>query len=570
MLSKTTPAQILSSSNYSLLLLLACLLLSACSNNPLTRILKPEKNEPATTISIKKAKAITQMETQEQPVLIDTPEEDSRQEPLETVTDEMIPSEKAPVEDTQPQLHTIKVLDIHSGEKSSDPAQLVAAGQGIYFSADDGEYGRELWISDKRGSKIKLIKDINAHSVKPSNITTIKTDNAFPSSLTANNDIIFFAADDSLHGKELWRSDGTEAGTYLVKDIAPSNEDSTVNSSHPTYLTVSNNRLFFVADDGNHGKELWSSDGSEENTFLVKDINTISKHSSPTNLTSIDGIIYFSANDGIHGYELWKSDGTSAGTVMIKDINQSDSAYPSGFIGLNNLIYFIANDGVYGKELWRTDGTAAGTRMVKNINTSQGVNDGKSIVSGLYQMNNYLFFAADDAINGTELWRSDGTMAGTMMVRDINPGSSNSMPGGFIQVASTLYFAANDGSHGIELWQTDGRPTGTRLVKDINTNNAIKSGSSYPTALTDAADQLFFVADDGSGGGEELWVSNGTTSGTRLFFDISLDNNTNAGGSNPRDLIYIDKTLFFSAYRKNIGRELFSISTQAAQLEASP
>ena len=117
-------------------------------------------------------------------------------------------------------------------------------------------------------------------------------------------------------GVELWKSDGTEVGTFMVKDINPKGD------SNPGPLINLNGTLYFSADDGSHGRELWRSDGTEQGTYLFKEINTDpnSGASDPADLATVNGALFFTADDGIHGRELWKSDGTEAGTVMVKDI----------------------------------------------------------------------------------------------------------------------------------------------------------------------------------------------------------------------------------------------------------
>src|SRR5262249_5791385 len=144
---------------------------------------------------------------------------------------------------------------------------------------------------------------------------------------------------DGTHGYELWKSDGTAAGSTLVKDIFPggiSGYGYYPNSSYPSHLTNVNGTLFFEDNDGTHGNELWKSDGTAAGTVLVKDINPGSSGSNPTDLTNVNGTLFFEATDGTHGYELWKSDGTATGTVMVKDINPgSGSSSPSYLTNVN-------------------------------------------------------------------------------------------------------------------------------------------------------------------------------------------------------------------------------------------
>ena len=186
-------------------------------------------------------------------------------------------------------------------------------------------------------------------------------------------------------------------------------------------------------------------------------------------LTAVGNTLYFRANDGINGDELWMSDGTSIGTVMVKDIylGSSNGVSNTPFIAVGNTLYFQADDGTSGYELWKSDGTNTGTVMVKDIYSGSNNQTMRPISSeGYYPQNavgNTLYFIANDGIHGEELWKTDGTTSGTVMVKDINSGSDGTLLSRFIVVGNILYFVADDGTE-VELWITDGTTSGTVLA----------------------------------------------------------------------------------------------------------
>jgi len=181
-------------------------------------------------------------------------------------------------------------------------------------------------------------------------------DGSFPIDLSPVGSTLYFYADDGTHGFELWKSDGTEASTVLVKDIAPG-----VGGSDPLFRPVGvGGTLYFGADDDTHGLELWKSDGTEAGTVLVKDIIPGGERSLPGGLTDVGGTLYFRAWDGTRD-GLWRSDGTEAGTVMVRGI------FPYELTDVGGTLYFRASDATHGREMWRSDGTEAGTAMVKDI-----------------------------------------------------------------------------------------------------------------------------------------------------------------------------------------------------------
>ena len=276
------------------------------------------------------------------------------------------------------------------------------------------------------------MKDINPVSMGSSD----------PMHLFVNAGALYFMADDGSHGIELWKSDGTGVWTAMVKDICPLSCD----AFHVWWSNFAeyNGELYVAARDDTHNYELWKSNGTEEGTFMVKDINP-SGMSSPSELMVYNGLLYFGAYDGSH-YSLWRTDGSLAGTVLV-----TDKAGPGLFTVFHDLLYFFATDNTtFTTGLWKSDGTAAGTVMVKEIGLQPGAD-----TNDFYQMyNGLLYFPADDGIHGVELWRSDGTEAGTVMVEDINP-SGDSLPHNLTVFNNALYFAADNGIHGNELWKLE-------------------------------------------------------------------------------------------------------------------
>lgn len=339
---------------------------------------------------------------------------------------------------------------------------------------------------------------------------------------------LFFSADDGTHGHELWRTSGLPDDAQLLVDLNPGS-----GNAYPSLLTSSGDTLFFRADDGQHGFELWRTDGTASGTELVRDINRGTDHAYPSFLTAAGGTLFFRADDGQHGYELWASDGTTNGTRMVRDIQPGSlGSSPEHLLAIHSDwfqgVLFHADDGVHGMELWRSDGTEAGTALVKDI--APGLQSSDPGVMTIAESDSFrgVFFAASDGTAGTghgeELWRSDGTASGTLLVKDIHPGPAGSQPGGLTSTKSLgsgiVFFGARDGAHGYELWKSDGTASGTAMVLDINPGPS----DSNPCHLTEMNSPRFtgilFCADDGHLG-PELWRSDGTTPGTQMVKDIN-------------------------------------------------
>jgi ELWxxDGT repeat protein len=342
-------------------------------------------------------------------------------------------------------------------------------------------------------------------------------------------------------------------------------------------LTEFDGKLYFTADDGVHGNELFVSDGTAEGTQLVKDIYPGELQSSTyyygsqfddfytRNLLEFDGKLYFKANDGEHGEELFVSDGTAEGTQLVKDIYPGENQYgyknssaPSDLVEFKDKFYFAANDGVHGNELFVSDGTAEGTQLLVDLREETDGNSYGFSPSDLVEFNDKLYFAAYDG-ESTELYVSDGTAEGTQL---LYPGKDQDGNG---HVWDPDNLVADDGEHGNELFVSDGTAEGTQLVADLNPGE----GGSYASKLTVVGDELFFSADNGQTGtelfkltaddssdgisasmtitgseGDDLFVlQTGEDSDTILEFDLGSDHLGLANGLQFDDLSFVGNNI---------------------------
>ncbi len=268
---------------------------------------------------------------------------------------------------------TVRVLDINEGIPPSSPGGFCALGNTVFFAAARATDGRELWKTEGTEATTSRVLDFNAGSgsSEPEDLLVMNAPGlgqrlfftAFgfaPTNLRRNT------------GRELWMTNGTDVGTSVVKDIILFSTSSVEQGG--AWATVSNNRIFFVANDGKTGKELWMSTGASGNASLVKDICTISAGvgltvgSDPTHLVNANGRLFFIADDGVNGKELWTSTGTSASTVLVRNI-AAGSASPDiqDLIAVGDIVCFTAENGVNGREVWVSDGTASGTFMLEDL-----------------------------------------------------------------------------------------------------------------------------------------------------------------------------------------------------------
>ena len=421
--------------------------------------------------------------------------------------------------------------DVDRGAVGSHPAPLVAVGERVLFSACDGE-SRELWASagteptttpltdeDRPCRRFGFLDGTVATGGRAyfwtfdfagatlwsadgtaaglSSLVTVAAQSGggqppIPPPLLAVAGGVAFVAQSRDGGPiRLWRSDGTPAGTRSLVDLPRDAERFWADGSD----------VYFIADGtspGFTGAQLWRADLAAETLHELTHFNSFSSFPAAQPLfAKLGSEVYFQVD--VFDIALWKTDGTPAGTVPAFELPSNAGFAVFGLASLGGALYLHTRDNSRTYQLWRSDGTTAGSQRLLSVTTRDGVDDESSPELAL--VGDRVVFAGEDAEHGIEPWSTDGTPAGTQLLRDVLVGPAGSSPADLTVAGGRLYFVATDRRHGRELWSTDGTAAGTRLVHDI----APDALSSNPGELTVAGSSLYFAADDGLTG-RELWV----------------------------------------------------------------
>ncbi|MBN8226760.1 HYR domain-containing protein [Corallococcus macrosporus] len=422
-----------------------------------------------------------------------------------------------------------QVLDLVPGSTSSNAKGMTRLGDRLYFSACTSQSGCELWSSDGTLAGSAMLKDIlpgTAHGFPG------------PELLPVNGGLLFVALTPSGSGV-LWKTDGTADGTVLLKDVVSPQASGGRYGLELTDGVRLGDALLFPADDGVHGQEVWRTDGTAAGTRMVTDVTPVQRDGDASGMRAFDDWLLLGAptdtgqtgvwrSDGTasgtrplaaamgpssytpamapfgdrlliaRGQELWMTDATAAGTVRFKELPGS-GAY-GGVVQLPNQVgVFIGSTQFQTVGLWRTDGTDTGTQLTTPIvenARNMGVSNGKAYLTGLYSS------------LGNELYVSDGTPGGTAFLKDIYVGSKSSEPSGFTPLGTLTLFSADDGVAGRELWKTDGTAGGTARLADLNPGAL----SSSPTSLHPLGNRVVFWARSPTA---RLWTTDGTAQGTQ-------------------------------------------------------
>ena len=338
-----------------------------------------------------------------------------------------------------------------------------------FFRADDGINGSELWKSNGFAAGTKMVSNIN---IQP-DISASST----PQNLIVYNGKLYFTAQDFDNGFELFVSDGTEGGTTLFKSFYPG-----TTSSSPSGFTIFNNELFMSAKSGN-GREIWKTNGDPDVAYTheVININPLSADSNPTFFTPVEGNLFFRANDGTNGIELWKTDGTTFNGTMVKNLNPSGDSSPTELTTLNGILYFKATHSGSDFELWQSNGTDLGTTRVMDINPGAG----SSSLDGMTAFKNGLLFAANDGTHGLELWYYKPTR---IFADGFESGNTNAWSGvvgaGFEDLAVCKLCVVQTGAiHGAKSLKVRIPNKMPHFLSDTNPNSETKYHASFKIKL---------------------------------------------------------------------------------------
>jgi len=439
----------------------------------------------------------------------------------------------------------------------------------LFFAADDGVHGEELWLTNGTAAGTRLA----------ANLDGVDHGGSKPDDFMPAGGILYFFADDGVHGSELWKSDGTAGGTELVHEFLPGPSAlGRFRTFHPR--ADLDGTLVFAAELG-LSSALWRTDGTDTGTYaLTPDDVQVDEYPEKTRLRAAGGKAFFLASRPASGKELWVTDGTLAGTRGFDLVPGSFDSNPYLLTPFGDGIVFNAGSPTTpGRRLWRSDGTDAGTAPIT---------DAVQPTSALTVYQGLIYFLGTDGFN-TQLWRSDGTAAGTVQLPDLVPGRPfeaqsltslgsrlllwNAYPGsaqqglwatdaeaagakrisnvslefslsGPLELGGVIYFLGAD-SHGELLWRTDGTEAGTYPLRDRDGRTIAK-----PDLMTLFDGKLYFIASDL---GATLWQSDGTPQGTSPLRQLEPGQHTSLA------LAVAGSRLFFRAFDPATGAELWAI-----------
>ena len=496
------------------------------------------------------------------------------------------------------------VADLTVGPPGSHGTQveLLAATAGRAFFQATSRDGDEVWISDGTAAGTELLADVCPGGCSaPADV------------LGVVNGITFWRTP----GGRLVRSDGTRAGTYPLGGPLGDLEVVTSTGQRPV---LAGGRLIFVGLTGDAGVELWRSDGSAAGTVPIADLCPGPFGSYPGKVVVAGAKLFFAASEQpgtlalyvmplaggapakvddlplgirvmaatgtrvffltgeLQTAELWISDGTAAGTRQVRAFPRDVDGNSTWLEAAGNRVLFVADDGTHGPEVWRSDGTAAGTMRLTNLSPTFGETSisaeqvealGNGVVvihremnnrsellavsapgqpavvlqeacftcsySSLQRVGDRVLFHRADQQNGLDLWTTDGSAAGTMRIADacLSCAAYGPQPP---TIEGGLFFSVDDAGS-TTLRRHDGTAGGTHVIATLPAGLRVEGGPMV------TGDRLFFAAFTPQAA-YALWMTSTTTGISRRAAVVSVD----SAASYPRALVALGDQLLFTAF----------------------
>ncbi|MCA9258813.1 MAG: hypothetical protein KDA61_06420, partial [Planctomycetales bacterium] len=475
-------------------------------------------------------------------------------------------------------------------KRQSDPRRTQSKQSGRNLKRQGANRKRQLRLESLEGRYLLSSVPVLVDDVNPLSESAFFSTNLRES--VSIGPFTYFTANDGAHGIELWRTDGTSAGTQIVKDI----DDSTLTSqplgtespasSGVSQLTNVNGTLYFRARDASGKPVLYRSGGDAASTAIVTGV--------PSDLSGFDGmtaigdkLFYTASKAGISGRRLWVTD--SSGTRNLTDLNSEQGVIAPGYTDrlhiVNGKLIFMGATGAGGYELWSSDGTTSNTFQLTNINSTQSFIHTSSsfreqIVVNSASEGDLLYFQGRGENEPISLWVTNGTAAGTLRL-------TTTPAVALAEINGALYFRTGTSTEGFEAWKTDGTPGGTAIVADLapgsDSSFAAAVGSAGSTVLLSGilgGNQSFWLYDGAtaapvtlpeaagsfaSSSGNLYFAANDPTLGRELFkidaagnVTLAMDLNPGDRGSSPRDIVEINGKLLFRANSDEVGDGLWS------------
>lgn len=368
----------------------------------------------------------------------------------------------------------------------------------ILFRFDIDEYGTELGVSDGTIASSVLLKDIIPGS-----------ESSDPKTIGVIGETLYFSAKNASGGLEIWKTDGTEEGTTLIKEVVGPNEYGYIDARRQD-IWVNNNFLFFTFYNRQTGSELWRIDGATDDIRMLKDIipgsnsGIYSYDLIDENRVVIGTNTLFVASMGSDSRAIYVTDGTEQGTHNVFDssANIINTTTPVLF---KNKAYFIAENSAKEKFLYQSDGTISGT--IKLFPCSAG---------RIYSLLDKLFFASQSISADTiELSVSDGTEANTKQLISVPTSSTSLYSFKSYKIDNKVYFEVDR-----KIYETSGTPESTVLSIDGLSplgGNISGSTAEFAESRGSVIAQLVVSASDDKTYDIQLWKTKGTESSTVLM-----------------------------------------------------